>query len=399
LGIVKIVVGSLFGIVVFALGYLTRDWRIPANLEKETRSSSLPAPSDSTSPRNPQSLRNDVSAEKRIWNDLSRPMKERFSDLLSLTDSEEREIAFQTIMKNMDSTIAPEIVTAIREASARGIDCRPEWGNLFVRWGHIDPEGALSFLKETDTSEWGRFATSGATDGLMRGWGRKNPGSALASIDSGLINECYRGVVFESWVQADHQAALARMMADRGKDYGDYGRNFDLIASEICREEGLEALFDTFKEIKSVAQDDLELQRHAGQAVASRLGHAPVETIVGWLLKEAADNPELGKELVNNTYQNVEVYYPDRSMEILAELAEGSLPIDILHAPILTETRRNPMRVGNWLNEHVGEASFDPIRASYVQSLLEIDPTSARKWAETISDPELRAKSLKHSVE
>lgn len=222
--------------------------------------------------------------------------------MMGMSNWPQRRDVFAKYMENFTSEQGPAFVAAILESNKTGAGNHNEWNNLFFHWGEKDPQSALAFLENADTSEWKHRAKS---DAMFR---------------------VYLGAITEI----------------------------------VVRQDGTEGLIAWQRDVIS---KNPQLGDRAGSAVAAFMGGKPPEAVAAWLVAETKNQEgQVSSSIARQAYQSMKSSYPQRTLQLLAELSRHESANAALQSLVAEEVQRSPDQLKVWLQQREDDASVAKLR-------------------------------------
>ncbi len=257
---------------------------------------------------------------------------------------------------------------------------------LISRWAESEPFPALAYVQEKLPFQ----CRAGVYDGVLTAWAGKNPDSALA----------WFGKAGGSAPPPLRESLLATIF--RGLGSRDLPLAFDRLGwlkSETERAQGLRGLLeavDTPQErtllwdrSATVADDELRLQTR--RALIEQWGQqAPAEAAA--FVEKC--QPAWERE---RFMDSLGLVWLQRDAATAADWWATQAPgADTLVKIMNVWAHEDPNAAGEWFCRQPPGPSSDPARQTFARQVADIDPVSALRWGETISDGAMREATLEH---
>ena len=282
------------------------------------------------------------------------------AEMLAISNWPKRRDIFEEYMKNFTSDQGPAFVAAILESNKSGASNGKQWDSLFFHWGVEDPQSALAFLENAETSEWRQGSEVDAKYWVYVGWSETDSPSAYRfAEETGYLdsNRSVLGALISNWAQQDTLAVTQHIVGESRSDlYGYLGA----ITEIVVRQGGVEALVSWQREVHSQNPQLVDL---AGSAVAQHMGGVPPRSVADWLVTEAMDeNGVVSTSIARKAYHAINSNHPQRAPELLVEMSKNDSANSAVRALVVEETQRSPGRLESWLGEREGDASVAALR-------------------------------------
>jgi len=233
-------------------------------------------------------------------------------------------------------------------------------------------------------------------DAVFRGWGKTNPYAAadwIASQPAETFNystavaSLFKGAV----ANPDTAVALAQRLISQSPDQArDYG---DALIYAFAQAGNFQRAADF-----AASTDSQHRTEWLSAAYGSWANYQPENAAAGAL---AIENPDVRSDALNAVIAGWEQIDPKG----LANFAVNNLPDSFQKTQALSQSlvqwaAENPTDAANWLNQFGTTPDFDSGKAAIAtQQDAMKDPSLAIDWAKTISDPDLRSRTITAVVE
>ena len=306
------------------------------------------------------SRRKGGSLSERIASGSIESVEEELGQMMGMSNWPQRRDVFAKYMENFTPEQGPAFVAAILESNKTGAGNHNEWNNMFFHWGEKDPQSALAFLENADTSEWKHRAKSDAMFRVYLGWSEINsPAAFRQAEESGYLDSdrTILGALISNWAQQDTTAVTQHIVGESREDlYGYLGA----ITEIVVRQNGTEGLIAWQRDVIS---KNPQLGDRAGSAVAAFMGGKPPEAVAAWLVAETKNQEgHVSSSIARQAYQSMKSSYPQRSPQLLAELSRHESANNALQSLVAEEVQRSPDQLKVWLQEREDDASVARLR-------------------------------------
>ena len=309
-------------------------------------------------------------------------------ELVALAKSETNPIrrarAFTKLLESLTADNAVEIVEAMREA---GVRSEEQWGLVLYAWGSIDGAGAMGWgsgnLEDDQRREFlGRALT---------GWASADPAAAKSWVE-GLDDEREQGRFRWSLVNgmADADIGIATSYAMERQEAGDRHswRFMEMITEKQLGRSDLE---ESVRWAESLPDGDIKIS--ALHRVATDFTQSDPVAAAKWA--EGISGDDAAVKVVHEVSDEWAESDPRAALDWLNTLEAGEARTAGMSAALAEWVKRgDPMEASKYLAELPGSPERDSAVGGFARVLARSDPQSAVQWAETIEEPEIRAKTL-----
>ena len=264
---------------------------------------------------------------------------------------------------------------------------------LMARWGREDPSGAMDYFR-AHRDEAGTFGTLWLS-AVMMPWAEKDPSAAareFAATLNGEDDDILQGsigniafMVAEKLAQSDPAAGL-RHVADLPEWARDSARS--AVAKQV-HDDRREPFLESIRAMPEGA-DKTAWQKAAAIAMAPVDAAAASQWIDSLGLPEAATH-----DSTRAVFEKWKQHDPRAATEwAAARLPEGERAALVTSA-VQGWAPREPNECGRWLGGLEPGPHTDQAVAAFARAVAAKDPDSARAWVDRITDPQLKAETIK----
>lgn len=317
--------------------------------------------------------------------EFARRLREIFADPLAGRRLSRLQLALEKFTTEQFAAMVP----LIRENDLRGVGSGKEWETLWQNWAKADGAGAIDFLDSFDWAEWHPLAAPGARYNAMIGWGASHPEDALAYLETrgeegGQGGDLFHAM-FQGWIGRDVDAAAHWLLQDTSGARD--GRACQAVVDAICRQGG-QPLLETW--FAGLPKDNLGAFQQIASAVTVAKGRFEPAAAQAWLEQQRGQPWLEGSDLLPSTARRMARDDPAAAMEWAGRMQSAPSADQVMQEWF----RQDPWSASQWLADHPDSPQYDAAARRLSLLLSREDPEAARRWAETIKDPALRAGTL-----
>ncbi|MCW1884584.1 hypothetical protein OKA04_07555 [Luteolibacter flavescens] len=303
---------------------------------------------------------------------------------------ENRRLAkFERMLERIEVADYPTVLALIRESDLRGCGNAGEWSRIWESWGRRDPASALAFIQSPEFEGWNEAAKGEARNRTLLHWAETDPASALQHVeaspemargDRSLVYGLVRG-----WSNVDPKAAAEWIFRSGLGMSGEYGA----IVDGISRQGGQEDLDEWFAGIQKSGAPAKDIEGFANRIAEVKRSFEP-DKAAAWL-EQNLDEPWVEQNgIVASTASAFAERSPAEAMEWAGRTGMESATIHAMN----TWCQRDHQAAGEWILGNVGAPGHAASVQVYANFLWRRDQDAARAWAQRIDDPTLRARVL-----
>ena len=307
-------------------------------------------------------------------------------------DIVERLGSYLDAVRSMDRSNVKQVVKAFEELP-EGYGRHLEMKLLMRSWVNFDPEGALSYASNSlNAKSEKRF---GITEALA-GWAVRDEKAAIA------------------WAQANHSGqdkgdnpllvGIVKGLMETDLDAAN--RLFLSLPTGTARWQASSLLAEKFAKqdppkaiqwAQNYPSDDPRMRETVLGQIGAKLARQDLEATANWAKSMA---PEPGADRVT---ENLITQWAKKDPQAASQWANNlTSPQKKMHAMAELSRRwalTDPVATAEWLNAQPSSTQLDPAIANFVSSIQARDPEGATGWAQSISDLELRERTLNRSLD
>jgi hypothetical protein len=302
--------------------------------------------------------------------------------------TERRFAQFRGLVEKAGPEQLRELVDLIRENDLRGSDSGEEWTMLWKKWGQEDPAGALRFLQEQDWSSWDPRAPAEAESRAISAWAEQDPEAALKFIEgnSGKMRagDLLGHSFIRGWAGADPEAAGMWMIKRQDVPPDE----FKTVVEAISRRGGQEAVDAWFEALRK--EPDAPGLASMAEAVIAVKGEYQPEKAAAWIEQNLKESWIEESEVVGNTARDLASRDPEAAMAWAQRMGLSNAVTQVIDKWLESDMPA----ATTWLKGRSAEPGYGDSVNVLISHLMPGDPVAARQWAESIPDPEARAKVL-----
>jgi RNA polymerase sigma factor (sigma-70 family) len=259
--------------------------------------------------------------------------------------------------------------------------------HLLNLWAESDPRAALAWVNENPEPN-----RADLNQGILDTWAAKDPNavqmnigkSGSSSFKTATVLERVTATLFRTLAQRDLNQAFGRL--NELTSPNDRGQALRGIMETVQSESERTHIFVLIDAIKS---DEIRIQARRG-AVEHWAGQQP-EAAAAYV--ENAQPPWERTRLMDSLGLTWLQSDPAKAAGWWMTHAPGP---DTLVKIINVWTQHNANAAGEWLRQQPTGPTSDSARMTFARQVADLDPESALRWAETVSDPTMREGTLDH---
>ncbi len=259
---------------------------------------------------------------------------------------------------------------------------------LLRHWAEKDPSEALGWAQVSEKGEH----SHDLVDGMLNVWATSEPRALIAysgktapgSMNRMPLSESVLGTIFRTTAAKDPALALS---------------DLHLLKSPTQRSHGLRGILDTVtsdKKRQSVAE---LIEKIKSDEVRMQARRAMVEQWARNNAKAAAAYVEQAEPAWERTrlMDSLGMTWLQADPSTAADwwVAQAPGP-DTLVKVINIWAQSDPNAAGKWLGRHDPGPVSDAARMTFARQVADLDPESALRWAETVSDATMRESTIDH---
>lgn len=287
------------------------------------------------------------------------------------------------------SRIAPEqMPAALRHASAY-----PEESlrlllvrHLLSHWAESDPQQALAWVAANTPDQ----QRADLAQGVLGAWAAHNPDAVMGwagktgTMTKAPVSESVLATIFRTLAERSPETALQRLrtlanVADRGQALRGILDTVDTAAKRDALAAGIAAMPDEAMRVQARRAMVEQWSRQDIQAAADYVDRAEP----AWERTRLMDS--LGYAWLQTDPAKAAAWWTSR--------APGP---DTLVKIINVWAQQDPNAAGEWLRTQPQGAASDTARMTFSRQVADLDPESALRWAETVSDAPMRESTIDH---
>lgn len=287
------------------------------------------------------------------------------------------------------SRIAPDqMPTALQHASAF-----PEESirllllrHLLSHWAESDPQKALLWVASNTPDQ----QRADLAQGVLGAWAAHNPdavmgwGGKTGTMTKAPVSESVLATIFRTLAERSPEAALQRLgsmmnVADRGQALRGILDTVDTPAKRDALAAAIAAMPDEVMRVQARRAMVEQWSRQDIQAAADYVDRAEP----AWERTRLMDS--LGYAWLQTDPAKAAAWWTSR--------APGP---DTLVKIINVWAQQDPNAAGEWLRTQPQGAASDTARMTFSRQVADLDPESALRWAETVTDAPMRESTIDH---
>ena len=291
-------------------------------------------------------------------------------------------LALITRLKPDQMKEALSAVAGVPDPAARGL----LYKYLLALWAESDPFHALTYASK-DVPESQRAMLC---EGVLSAWSARNPDAALGwemksgGLGTRPVSESLMATMFRGLASRDFAGALNRLrqLATPNDRAQALRGMLDLVQSPADRQRALDA-------VAGIKDGEVRLQ--ARRAVVEQWARKTPAEAAAWVLtaEPAWERTRLMDSLGLVWLQSD----PAAAAQWWTAAAPGP---DTLVKIVNVWAQLDPNAAGEWLAAQPRGAASDTARMTFSRQVADLDPESALRWAETVSDAPLREGTIDH---
>ncbi|MFP6855555.1 MAG: hypothetical protein VB980_07205 [Opitutales bacterium] len=293
-----------------------------------------------------------------------------------------RSVAFANVLANLSAENI-EAVKEVYQDIPLGFENMHEYQLLLYGWGKFDATGAIAYCNERATGVGAGFATAG----VLHGWASEDPKATLAWVEDpeneGMAKIYNFGLV-RGWASNDLPGATQYVA---GLEQG--GDRHELV--KILTTEHLKQGFtSTLQWAESM--DDANMKKSAFTNLAQQRSREHPEEVAQWL-KQHAGKP-YSEASFGRLGDNWGQRDPQAAADYFDELPAGAGKTEGMREVVEHWAKEEPADAGDWLLKKEPSSDLDPVYASYAREVSNENGEGAMEWAQTITEPKLKEKTI-----
>ena len=277
---------------------------------------------------------------------------------------------------------ALEKISAVPDESARVL----LYKYLLSHWAESDPFAALRYAQDS-LPEQHRVA---ACEGVLNAWAARNPEAVLGwnqkagALATPPARESLMAQVFKTLASRDLPEAFRWL--ERTPDLNDRSQALRGILETVQTDDGRTRVLQV---IDQCADEELRVQ--ARRAVVEHWArHTPLAA-AAWV--DAAEPAWQRTRLMDSLGFTWLQSDPAAAADWWVSRAPGP---DTLVKIINVWAQQDPNAAGEWLTAQPAGPGSDTARMTFARQVADLDPESALRWAETVSDAAQRESTIDH---
>ncbi len=254
-------------------------------------------------------------------------------------------------------------------------------------WATSDPKAAAAFASAIES----RQTRNAAASSLIDAWSTSDPLSALAwlretpILDSKTLASCTT-TLFQSLFKQDPVQAMAQVWT---LPYSEMKRTaLRSMVTEMTGTQNEAELLNMYKQLPAGADRIL-----FSQAVVENLARYQPQKAQEWIVKNITD-PEERIKAVSQMVATWSIDDPVQAAQwVTTQIASGDLSTEKLGSIMKVWVKDNPAQASEWLAQYPQSAQIDYAARALAEGLAGNDPATAARWAESITDINLRIRT------
>jgi hypothetical protein len=311
----------------------------------------------------------------------SEQMQAAMDEVLQESDPVKSSLMFSLLLEKLSPANAPDVLKQV-QAKVPGFDGFRYIGLLSYKWGGLDgPNAMAAAMKQSGP---GRFVGMAG----LAGWAGKDPQAAMNWMKDQKIEGWEKGMMTRGLItgiaKGDSQMAVDYVAGMADKD--ERTRMTQAIAEEKLKQ-GVDTAATWALGLK-----DPEMKRGAFESVADQFYRADPNKAMTYV-KDNANQPyavnaagELGRRLAEQE--------PKKALSYAETLSAGDARTKAYSGTFREWAGKDPEAASTMLQSMPAGADRDGAAAGLAPAVTKDEPEAGRAWAEAISSPDLRQKTL-----
>jgi hypothetical protein len=315
-------------------------------------------------------------------------MAEAMALVIAETDPLKRQRLFTQLLAHLTPENAEAAVRALQEAPRSRWNWGQEYSLLTYAWGRLDGEAAVAFAKEREgrSREW-------TMSSVLAGWASEQPESAMAWVE-GLTNEkerndFTRGLV-HGLAQRDVQNATAYVLK---LSEGGNERAAEYMGA-IARQQLSQGVDSAV--LWSDSLPDGPIKGNALHTIANEFVRQDPEEAAEWISQYAEH--DFAMRALSEISEEWAEDEPAAAIQWVTTLPEGSGRSHAMGEAVSEWAQQDPTEAGDFINTLPQGNERDFALSSYARRVGYEEPAIALEWAQTISSPEIRNRTVVRNV-
>ncbi len=292
------------------------------------------------------------------------------------------------------TNLSPENVGAVLaafEAGPRNDETRSHFREFLYAWGRMSAEEAMAYVLDSDSE----FSGTRERISAISGWAASDIEGARSYVDTVAdagAKQWMRYGVMQEMLYSDLQGAI--VYAEENDKSHARGRQLAKLAQAISEQRGVAGLEEWVAGIDhdSGGNDLLSYKKYAVGITLDKIAAADPQAAADWI-GEHAGQPYLTAAGLERAARGAAGPI-DAELDWLAGLPAVEGQGRAIGERFEDFIRSDFTGAGEWLAAQALGANFDEAIEDYARSAARDDREAALAWAERISDPQLRAKTV-----
>ncbi|MDQ3623569.1 MAG: hypothetical protein M3463_13940 [Verrucomicrobiota bacterium] len=344
-------------------------------------------------PAAPPADREDASEQIRS---IEPPLAASFEQSLFESAEDVRHRRVMELLRAMRPEDAVSLRDVFKKFDQLGMSFHYEWAAFWRRWGEIDPQGALAYLKSQPEQSW----VSNGYERIFRGWAARNPDEALQWLRSNpehqFLEPAFLGLIDGISMTNPRRATELLLGAGEGKSTLTQSAA-RRIAEQVLRLESPSALIEWYDSLP-----ESEAGKSARAGAIDQVGRLRVNQDPGaaldWIRAQAHAGT-YGNGAIRAAAAKMSETNPEAAMRFVQELPINPNSVGGLHSgvqEVVTQwAQTNAPALETWLHANPNSPVFDQAVHDYAVMLNRSNPQRSQYWLEKIRSEYLRTDALK----
>jgi len=304
---------------------------------------------------------------------------------LTISDENERHAEWLALLKHLTKDDALEVRDMFRKMDKAGRHFDFEWYSFWPRWGQVDGEGALEFLK---THEWPGWRNDAATM-LARGWASADPDAARRWLDAHPDSPFHDGAergYFDGLARTNLPRATQEAIALATGDSDRMSHAMESLAERALQQYSLSGMVDWWNALPDDPASGTAKREAIGH-VWYRLQFADPQKAADWMSSLAA-TPFRSDMHIGQTADRLAQNSSSKAMDWLASLPPSST--SGMYTNLGTQLRswagKDQPAAESWLKAQPVTPARDQAYTAYGYYLQSQNDPAAQQWLDAVQD-------------